>query len=603
MKHVIRTRLLVSTLAAALSFASTGEVSAQSSARTTPLIESLFKQSTTAIDQQRYLQAAQLLTRLIGLSEHVHSQRAQELLGNVREANGQLAHAVAEYEIYLEKYPTGPGASRVAARLDAILTGSAPKRPGPSRIEVGDAAQSLKQNQQSIRKSGTVVRTQGSVGLFYRYNEGATKLTDLDPTTGIPNVSEREDEVFNNALSLSLRLLRVIEDDQRRITLSFRGNQTVDLEDSGDNQLRLYEALFRYEQKSSGHVLTFGRQRIKPTGIAYRLDGLSYAFTAASGVKFGAYVGAPVNSTRDDLFENDAILYGFSTTLPEGMVGPGEFSVYLVEQRVDGFTDRRGLGLEYRMKFEKGSLSANAEYDLQFGRLNRAILTGTHVFENSGRLIARLAHWRSPSLQLQNALIGQSARSLDELSMSLTQDEIEDLALARSAKTTTLGVTYYGPVSEDWDISAYGSIYDISDQPATTGISGANDVGAVVAGGVRTYGGISFIGSNIFRDRDQVNLGIRFAHSDDSDLIVASASMRVPFGDKWTVRPRVRIGYRDLTDGDEKFVIPAVYTRYLIDRQTSVQFELGGRWTERNTSSTIRKNNEWFFTGGIVRSF
>ena len=94
--------------------------------RTTPGIESQFRQAITAVESEQYIRATQLLTRLVGLPEHVHSRRAQELLGNVREANGQFAHAVAGYEIYLEKYPEGPGATRVGARLSSILGGATP---------------------------------------------------------------------------------------------------------------------------------------------------------------------------------------------------------------------------------------------------------------------------------------------------------------------------------------------------------------------------------------------------------------------------------------------------------------------------------------------
>lgn len=639
MKHFLGAGLVATTLAVSPMLITTTHALAQATTRTNPTIETLFRQSITAIDQQRYLQATQLLTRLIELPEHVHSQRAQEMLGNVREANGQLAHAVAEYEIYLSKYPTGPGASRVSARLDAILTGAAPEKQEPaireivesdqaparvrpprstgqparvrtsfgratgSRVVSGVDAPRGKSDSQIIAEGGTVTRTRGSVGAFYTYNEGATTLTQLNPDPAIPDVTEREEDVFNNALTLSLRISRTIEDSQRKVTLSFGGNQTVDFEDDDDNQFRLYEAMVRYEDKPSGQVLTFGRQRIKPSGIAYRLDGLSYSFPLESGVTFGAFVGSTVDSTRDGLFENDAILYGVSVTWPEGLVGPGELSAYLVEQQEDGFTDRRALGLEYRMNFDNGTLFANGEYDLQFGEVNRALVTGTRVLPNSGRLTARLAYFRSPRLQLQNALVGQSATSLDELSLGLTQDEIEDLALARTAEVTTLGVTYYGPINEKWNISAYGSLYDTSGKPATTGLAGADDVAAVSAEGVRAYGGFNFIGSDIFRDRDQLNLGMQFSHSDSSDLIVASASMRMPFGEDWTVRPRIRVGYRDQMDGDEKFVIPSVFARYRMNRQTSLQFEVGGRWSDNTTSTTIRENRQFFFNGGIVRSF
>ena len=78
--------------------------------------EALYRQAIQSISSEDYIRATQLLTRLIASRDDTYSERAQELLGNVREANGQLAHAKAEYEIYLAKYPDGDGASRVRAR-------------------------------------------------------------------------------------------------------------------------------------------------------------------------------------------------------------------------------------------------------------------------------------------------------------------------------------------------------------------------------------------------------------------------------------------------------------------------------------------------------
>lgn len=85
-------------------------------------IEKEMSDARAAIARKDYSRAAGLLTKLIGLPAHKYSAEAQELLGVVRERNGQMAHAKAEYEIYLEKYPDGEGAQRVRQRLAAIET-------------------------------------------------------------------------------------------------------------------------------------------------------------------------------------------------------------------------------------------------------------------------------------------------------------------------------------------------------------------------------------------------------------------------------------------------------------------------------------------------
>ena len=88
------------------------EITAAQTAAPSAAVENLMQQAQQAIDAEQYIHAVQLLTRLTSMPEHAYSARAQELLGNVREANGQLAHAKAEYETYLQKYPNGEGAAR-----------------------------------------------------------------------------------------------------------------------------------------------------------------------------------------------------------------------------------------------------------------------------------------------------------------------------------------------------------------------------------------------------------------------------------------------------------------------------------------------------------
>ncbi len=617
MKEILRTGILVS----ALLGVPAGFVAAQAT-RSTPAIEQLYDEAVAAIGDERYIQATQLLTRLVGLPEHVHSQEAQELLGNVREANGQLAHAVAEYEIYLEKYPEGAGAERVSARLSAILSGATPvpqqpdvaaveaRGPAPARPRIipprGPSVRSRPSpygDGEAVDPSVMTVTNRGSVNLVYRYNEGATEITELNPDP-IPDVTEEEDGVFNNAVIATLRYQRIMENSSRKITLSFSGGVEIDFEDSDDNDLRLYELSAALEDKASGRVLTFGRQRLKPSGVAYRLDGVSVRWPSDGGIEYGLFAGTAVDSTRDDFFGDDRVLVGVSATLPEGAVGPGALSGYFVEQRDGSFTDRRALGVEYDLNLENGGVFANAEVDLKFGELNRALVTGTRVLANDARVTGRLAYYRSPRLSLQNALIGQSAGSLSELNTTITESQIEDLALDRSAKVTTLGLTYYGPLTEQWDISAFGSLYHTSGTPASTGIAGADDVAAVAGEGVRSYAGVQVLGSSVFRDRDQVSFGLRHSHSDDSDLFVADSSMRFPVSEELTVQPRVRVGYRDFDDGgNERFLIPSVNARYKLDRRSSLQVDLGGRWSKETQATTITRRNELFLTAGVSRSF
>lgn len=95
-------------------------------------IASTMAEARAAITAQDYPRAIAKLTKVLSFPENQFSAEAQELLGVVRERNGQPVHARAEYKAYLQKYPTGEGAVRVRQRLDAIETAEAAP-PAPLR--------------------------------------------------------------------------------------------------------------------------------------------------------------------------------------------------------------------------------------------------------------------------------------------------------------------------------------------------------------------------------------------------------------------------------------------------------------------------------------
>src|SRR6516162_4532395 len=83
-----------------------------------------------AMDAHDYPKAIAFLTVLQRQPEFPDRARAQELLGLARERSGQLAHAKAEYEEYLRRYPHGEAAERVEFRLKILRAAEAKARTG-----------------------------------------------------------------------------------------------------------------------------------------------------------------------------------------------------------------------------------------------------------------------------------------------------------------------------------------------------------------------------------------------------------------------------------------------------------------------------------------
>lgn len=599
------------------------ELTAAQTGQTGSAAAGLMQQAQAAINTEEYVRAVQILTRIVAMPENAYSAPALELLGNVREANGQLAHAVAEYETYLTKYPRTDGAARVQQRLNALVSGAAPLAPNPPDTSAPavaeDGAQTSAPAAQPVApraapaapataaqvaakadeaSTGTRVRSRGAVTLTYRYNEGATEITDLTPD---PDDAVEEEDTFENALVAGLNYQRIIDQGDQRITLSFSGLLEFDFEsEDTDTDLRLSEALVAFEDRTTGRVITVGRQRVEPRGIAYRTDGVSLRWPAGTGVALSVVAGAVVESSRDDFLSGDRYLLGGGAEFEEAALG-GDIAVYAAMERDGSLTYRNVIGVEFDRSVEQNALYVNLEYDTHFQEISRFLVTGTTVLDNAARVTGRLSYYRNPSLNLENALIGQDAETIDELITLLGEDSVTALALDRSAEVTTLGLTYYGKLSESWDLSLDGTLYQNSGTPATTD---GTPVDAVPDAGVQGYYGVRFTGESIFRPDDRLNLGLRYADNTDSDLIVADGSLRIPLSPDMYLTPRLRVGQQDFDDGsDEVFAIPSVSFRYKVNPATTLQVDAGGRWSRNEAESTTTRQHEFYIVAGVSRSF
>jgi hypothetical protein len=522
----------------------------------------LMVQAEAAMGAKDYFRATRLLTAVANQKQNPNSARAQELLGNVREEAGQLAQARAEYEAYLKKYPDGEGAARVQSRLSSILSGA------------GGTATA----------GGRKVISRGIVSLGYRYNDGGER----------PDYASSGlifDEVFS-ALTLSLQYSASIDTAQARTKLFV--SASGDLYRSGlrDRDPKLSEAYLSYEAKSSGAVFTVGRQKTDPQGIAYRTDGVSVKWPLQNGVRIGFVVGKPVDSTRDKFFEDKRTLAAASVTFEDTLL-PGEVSLYAVGQWDGSRLDRNAIGAEYTQEFAQGhSLYAGVEYDLKFSTVNRAQVNATYVLQNQARIVGGVGYYRSPGLSLENALFGRAGLTVDDLLLppySLTLAQIEAFALDRSSKVATADLAYFGKLNAKWDVVVDGSVTRISGTPASGGVNAVSSIGTLYSAG------LLFMGSSVFREDDGVNVGLRWSKGSDDTSYVLDTSVQVPLNDKLSLRPRLRVGYRDNDVGpNDHILMPSLGARYSFDSKTSFQIDAGRKFEDQN---------EFFLTAGLSRSF
>ena len=127
---------------------------------------------------------------LIRLLEHLTGPGrapARELLGIAREKNGQLAHAMEEYQAFLVMVPDGPDAERVRQRLAALIFKTTPRN-----VERGTAITTFKHGQTETWS------LHGSVSAYYMFDKSEQKFLDLTNLTSTTQTNTNLDQLLTN---------------------------------------------------------------------------------------------------------------------------------------------------------------------------------------------------------------------------------------------------------------------------------------------------------------------------------------------------------------------------------------------------------------------
>ena len=146
-----------------------------------------------------------------------------------------------------------------------------------------------------------------------------------------------------------------------------------------------------------------------------------------------------------------------------------DFSTYAIEQKYNGVTDRRAVGVETRY-FQPGrSLIALIDYDTFFKTLNSATVIGGVTLPGSWTLSFNFDHRNTPILTLHNALIGQPVSTIDALLANFTPAQIVQLARDRTTAMSdnVYALTLTRPIAEKFQISADTYLTKVGPTPAS----------------------------------------------------------------------------------------------------------------------------------------
>jgi tetratricopeptide (TPR) repeat protein len=515
-----------------------GVPSAAASGPTDPALpaverDAILHDARAEIEKRHYPEAVDLLSRLLRQPEYSSRAEAQELLGLVRERAGQLAQAKAEYQEYLRRYPEGPGAARVRARLQALAAASlAPKSPG----DFGVAADSR----------WTMA---GSAALTYQY--GTNQIVSNGATTTTTSV--------NAALVYGDLLLR---DRGQRYDFTARvdGGYTQNLVTTfGGSQDRTTAAYVELTDRAFGLTGRVGRQSLASQGVVGLFDGLYVGYQLGPTILLGAAAGLPAYTSYSALSTHEK----FGTLTAE--FGPyyqaWVFDAYLFDETIASATERRAIGFQTRYTVPGRTAVALLDYDIAFQQLNSVTLIGNIRIAKAWIIGFDLDYRRSPLLQLSNALVGQGAPDLPTLATEFTPSQIRQLALDRSATSETAVVSVSRAIGERWQLMMDIAALQLGGTPASGGVA------ATASTGLDKSVSVQVSGVSLLQSSDFHIFGVRFDDSPSSRSTTLSWDARFALSRSWRFGPR--------------FSVEQLNNEMLGGRQILYLPEVRGDWTSR----------------------
>ncbi|MEQ1647665.1 MAG: hypothetical protein ABL901_00165 [Hyphomicrobiaceae bacterium] len=543
-----------------------------------------------AIKKSNFEIAIRILTKVIELPRHADTAAAQELLGVAYQKSGQNSQARVVYEDYLTRHSTGEDGDRVRQRLAGIIT-----------AEGGNSSKLRSSNTGSTGKvpNGSTWSISGSASAFYYRDDSFRSLRDpsLPPEV---NGAKDDHQVHRNVLLSSFDVVAAWSDPAIKSKFRFSGTQEHSLTSTnfGDDDIIAVASLNLETMIREWDVTTrIGRQTRNTGGVLGRFDGALASWQVNPAVRLNAVVGSPVQRRKDEPFKDEKLFYGASVDF--GAFWGVETSLFAIEQRDRSFLDRQAIGAEFRYLQPDKSVLASFDYDVHFATLNAAVINGTWTLADKSTFHGSLDYRKAPYLSATTALQGQPFVTLYDLLKVKTKDEVDQLALDRSATYQAASLGFSRPINDHLQVSVDGTVASIS------GTISSGGVDATLSPGTDYYASAQLIGTDLYTTGDMYIAGIRYANRADSNLYVADFSARYPVTNDLRVSPRVAFAYQDgnTTNFQEFSVLPSVLFNYALTRDLNFEMEAGTKWTQRQQDASKENQTDFFFTLGVRYDF
>ena len=402
----------------------------------------LMVQGREALAAKKNDDAVDAMNKLLLLPPNDYTQDGQEWIGVARERAGQPDKAKVEYDLYLRLFPEGAGAARVAQRLEGL---SGLDRNGKPMAVLAE------------RKQAPTMMTFGSVSSRYYFSH-----TKLDATSTF-NGSSTTDSL---SLTDQSMLITSVDVSERYRTetydsrLVFRDTEAHSFLTTQPSQNRINAAYGEIKGRSANYLLRVGRQSPTGGGVLGRFDGLAGSIGDAQDMRVNAVGG----SLQDYSQGNNPKFFGAS-------VDRGGFSLYGINQTLEGIQDRRAVGAEYRYFDDKKNAFGLLDYDTYFKKVNAVqfmgMVKGLSVLPNNAMLNFMVDHRKTPSLSIRNALNGATTSSVNDLLQATSASSLRDLALSRTATSNMGQIGISVPYHDKWQVGGDFRVTNTSGMPAS----------------------------------------------------------------------------------------------------------------------------------------
>jgi hypothetical protein len=333
-----------------------------------------------------------------------------------------------------------------------------------------------------------------------------------------------------------------------------------------------------------------GRQTRYDAGVLGRFDGAVLNHDLGKQLEVGLAAGYLADSSFD-MPGTDRPFYGVygNYTTESGRFGIGPF---IVQQKFDGITDRRAVGLQAQYIGESTYVRTMVDYDIFHSALNNVLLAANLGMGKSTSFSASVEQSRSPYLTTRNALIGQPFETLTELEQELVDLSLREVASDRTSvnRSVQLGVNH--KLSERWEISADLFGIDSSSTQTSVNIAGfesrqdvaySAQIRALDLFGANTYSGFL----------------VRRLDGEDTTTTSFYWNNRIGLGSSFWFYPRVRFDLREFATGgqNQTSIVPSIGMDYQFDRRFRFELEFG---YEHTTREMLREDIS--ITGLFVRA-